>query len=306
MLLAMLLATPAHSAAALPTAAELRTLFMVGNAALPDSFGTLLRRSRLSAAPSIVCTLRQTEPHALTMTGQEGGPVVSLQHLDAPPAPRAARAMSAAAFSAQVRQAGAALARAGIDSNLAPVAEITSDPPPRSDARIPQQAAAIATRFAQAMKAANITPVLKHYPGKLTHCAPVTSLPGFQLRKGSKEVEVCPGSAAEVWSSAEVFPLVAADIVMLSNRIYPDVSALPAILDPVYVRHLRAADFQDLVISDALSEISNQPATAVQALKSADVVLLASPEQGYAAIPTVLSALRSGELNADDIQAKRH
>ncbi len=131
-------------------------------------------------------------------------------------------------------------------------------------------------------------------------------LPWFQLRKDSKEVEACPGTAAEVWGNTDAFPLAAADIVMLSNRIYPGVSALPAILDPVYVRHLRAAGFQDLVISDALAEISNQTATAVQALKSADVVLLASPEQGYAAILAVLSALRSGELNEDDICEKLH
>ncbi|GAB6846922.1 glycoside hydrolase family 3 N-terminal domain-containing protein [Paraburkholderia kururiensis] len=93
-------------------------------------------------------------------------------------------------------------------------------------------------------------------------------------------------------------------IVMLSNRIYPSVSPLPAVLDPVYAQHLRAAGFKGLVISDAIWEISNRPVTVVQALKSVDIVLLPSPRQVNEAIPVILEALRTGQLNAADMRAK--
>lgn len=207
-------------------------------------------------------------------------------------------------FSSQVKTAGEALASSCVDIDLAPVVETNNDRPRRSYSDDPREAATVATRFAKAMTSAGVTPVLKHYPGKLASCTPVASLPGFQLRKGSKEVEVCPGAAANVWRMADAFPLQAAPIVMLSNRIYPSVSPLPAVLDPVYAHHLRAAGFKGLVISDAIWEISNRPVTVVQALKSVDVVLLPSPRQVDEALPVISEALRTGQLDAADMRAK--
>ena len=77
-----------------------------------------------------------------------------------------------------------------------------------------------------------------------------------------------------------------------------------AVLDPVYAQHLRAAGFNGLVISDALWEISNRPATVVQALKSVDVVLVPSPRQVDEAIPVILDALRTGQLDGTEMWKK--
>lgn len=304
-LLATLLLSPTLCAAApLPTADELRSLFIVENPPLTNEFGALLIRNQFDVRPMIACELRKAHPIALILTDQEGGPVRDMTHLTSPPAPQDAANMAPEDFTEQVTQAGVSLQSSCVDIDMAPVAETNDDSPRRSYSNNPKQAAAIASRFAAAMASQGVTPVLKHYPGKLASCTPVASLPGFQLRKGSKEVEVCPGAASEVWRMADAFPLQAAPIVMLSNRIYPGVSSLPAVLDPVYRQHLRAAGFNGLVISDALWEISNRPTTVVQALKSVDIVLLPSPRQVDEAIPVILEAMRTGQLDTTDMQAK--
>ncbi|MBO7752390.1 glycoside hydrolase family 3 N-terminal domain-containing protein [Burkholderia pseudomallei] len=305
MLLATLLLAPTFCVAAtLPTADELRSLFVVENPPLTSEFGALLIRNQFDVRPLIACELRKAHPNALILTDQEGGAVRDMTHLTSPPAPWDVARMTPAEFSGQVKAAGEALANSCVDIDLAPVAETNSDRPQRSYSDDPREASIVAARFAKAMTSAGVTPVLKHYPGKLASCTPVALLPGFQLREGSKEVEVCPGAAASVWRMADAFPLHAAPIVMLSNRIYPSVSPLPAVLDPVYAQHLRAAGFKGLVISDAIWEISNRPVTVVQALKSVDIVLLPSPRQVNEAIPVILEALRTGQLNAADMRAK--
>ncbi|MFM0594004.1 glycoside hydrolase family 3 N-terminal domain-containing protein [Paraburkholderia dilworthii] len=301
---ALLLAPVLCTAAPLPTADELRSLFIVENPPLdPHLFGALLIRNQLDVKPDLACDLRKAHPTVLIFSDQEGGVVRNLKNQEAPPPAWDAAAMTPAAFSAQVERAGKVLVNACIDVDNAPVAE--SWLKDRSYSNDPKQAATIAARFAEAMTASGVAPVLKHYPGMLASCQPVASLPGFQLRKGSHEVENCPGSAADVWAMADAFPLnAAAPIVMLSNRIYPGVSPVPAVLDPVYTQHLRAAGFKGLVMSDAIWEVSNRPQVVVQALKSVDLVVVSLPQNVDEAIPLILAALQSGDLNPADMRAK--
>ncbi len=293
-----LLAVPVLAAAApLPTADELRSLFVVEQQPLDTHlFGMLLIRNQLDARATVACDLRRAHPTALVITDQEGGIVRDLKSVEPPPAPWEVAGMTAEAFSQQVQRAGQALADACIDVDNAPVAEVFNDQ--RSYSNDPKQAADYAARFATAMQTVGIAPVLKHYPGKLKSCKPVASLPGYQLRKGSHEVETCHGSAADVWRMADAFPVQSAPMVMMSNRVYPGVSSAPAVLDPVYVQHLRKAGFKGLVMTDALWEISNRPQTVVQALKAgADVILLPQPRQVDEAMPFILAALQSGGLD---------
>lgn len=297
-LIAALLAAPMLAVAApMPTADELRSLFVVEQQPLDTHlFGMLLIRNQLDARATLACDLRKAHPTALVLTDQEGGIVRDLKNVETPPAPWEVPGMTTDAFSQQVQRAGQALADACIDVNDAPVAEVFNDQ--RSYSNDPQRAAAYAARFATAMQTVGIAPVLKHYPGKLKSCKPVASLAGFQLRKGSHEVENCPGSAADVWRMADAFPVQSAPMVMMSNRVYPGVSPVPAVLDPVYVQRLRQAGFRGLVMTDALWEISNRPQTVVQALKAgADVILLPQPRQVDEAMPFILAALQSGDLD---------
>ncbi|WP_186020526.1 glycoside hydrolase family 3 N-terminal domain-containing protein [Burkholderia gladioli] len=298
-----LLAVPVLATAApLPTADELRSLFVVEQQPLDTHlFGMLLIRNQLDARATLACDLRRAHPTALVLTDQEGGIVRDLKNVEPPPAPWEVAGMTADAFSQQVQRAGQALADACIDVDDAPVAEVFNGE--RSYSNDPKQAASYAARFATAMQNVGIAPVLKHYPGKLKSCKPVSSLPGYQLRKGSHEVETCPGSATDVWRMADAFPvqsapMQSAPMVMMSNRVYPGVSSVPAVLDPMYVQRLRKAGFRGLVMTDALWEISNRPQTVVQALKAgADVILLPQPRQVDEAMPYILAALQSGDLD---------
>src|ERR1700761_1055186 len=123
-LIAALLAVPVLAAAApMPTADELRSLFVVEQQPLDTHlFGMLLIRNQLDARATLACDLRKAHPSALILTDQEGGIVRDLKNVQAPPAPWDVPGMTTDAFSQQVQRAGQALADACIDVNNAPVA----------------------------------------------------------------------------------------------------------------------------------------------------------------------------------------
>ena len=163
MLLATLLLAPTFCVAAtLPTADELRSLFVVENPPLTSEFGALLIRNQFDVRPLIACELRKAHPNALILTDQEGGAVRDMTHLTSPPAPWDVARMTPAEFSGQVKAAGEALANSCVDIDLAPVVETNSDRPQRSYSDDPREASIVAARFAKAMTSAGVTPVLKH------------------------------------------------------------------------------------------------------------------------------------------------
>lgn len=87
-LLATLFLAPELCAAApLPTADELRSLFVVENPPLTSEFGAVLIRNQFDVRPLIACELRKAHPTALILTDQEGGAVRDVTHLTSPPAP---------------------------------------------------------------------------------------------------------------------------------------------------------------------------------------------------------------------------
>lgn len=230
-------------------------------------------------------------------TDQEGGEVQVLRgpgFSDMPYAIRQAD-LPADQLQAQAAQWGAELAAAGVDMNLAPVADIVTsqatrfDNPPigalgRQYGYDAPTVEAKAGAFAEGMRAAGILPVFKHFPG-LGHVSANTdttaNVVDTTVTTGGPDVSVY-GPLTSAGPSA----------VMVSTAIYQNIDpASPAVFSGAVVGLLRTAvGFDGVVMSDDLSAAvaAEQWAPADRAIMAisagVDLVLVSADPTVYPAM----------------------
>jgi beta-N-acetylhexosaminidase len=274
-----------------------------------------------SSAPSnLRAQLASLETHVpratglLVMTDEEGGGVQRMANLVGPlPWPAW---MGANWSPAQIQNATATVARNmsanGVNMNLAPVVDVdgTNAPPSATNPdgwRSFSGSTPVVTRdgiaFINGMRAGNVIPVLKHFPGLggsggNTDNGSAQTLPWSTLQRVA-----IPPFAAAINAGAPA--------VMVSNATVPGLTTLPASLSPAAIRELTVTlHFQGLIMTDSLSAgaISatgfSVPAAAVQALTAgADMVMFGLPAttsatvaQTFAIRSAIVSAVANGRL----------
>ena len=235
-------------------------------------------------------------PPLLIMTDQEGGEV---RRLAGPPQLAPADMDSTAVAKAQGVAAGNLLRSAGIDVDLAPVADVERVPNflgSRSFGSDPDVVAKRACAFARGLQAAGVAYTLKHFPG-LGRAAGNTDLqkvtiaaPAAQLRDDYAAYRAC-GNSPDA-------------LIMVSSAVYPSLSgSAPAVTSRrVYGHELPLALSQPnhLTISDALDTpaLAGDPKPALHAIDAGlDLALLPGNEHESAhAYAQLLRAARRGTL----------
>jgi beta-N-acetylhexosaminidase len=194
---------------------------------------------------------RGGNPPLLVMVDQEGGSVkrfASLPPRISPQQMGAGRAPAASALSQGIRT-GRALRAAGVDVDLAPVADV----PPgslnilgdRAYGHDPRTVARAACSFADGLGRGGVAATFKHFPG-LGRARTNTDLQPTAVTATKPELE---SDILPYRSCAASVPLV-----MVSSASYPAVTGtLPAVLAPAtYRRMLPSTGFRGLTISDDL------------------------------------------------------
>ena len=261
---------------------------------------------------------RMTPSHfpMMVMTDEEGGGVRRLQNLVAPfPWPQdMGRTMTPTRIAAVGTTVGTELGAIGVNTDLAPVADLdarqvwpsASNPDGlRSFGAAPLKAALDVVAFARGLGSSGVVAVVKHFPG---------------LGGSSANTDYGP-AATKPWSVLETGALVPFEqaiaagvpVVMLSNATVPGLSTLPAGLSAPVVDALRGQlGFQGLIMTDSLSAgaISalglSVPAAAVRALAAgADQVLFGGAKNSTEALAlaqavsmAIQHAVVNGRLNA--------
>ena len=253
-----------------------------------------------ASLPGTLRSLGALEPDHLApmvMTDDEGGGIIRLANLVGswPWAFEMGATMSPARIEQQGRSVGAAMARAGLNVDLAPVADVdgravwpgASNPDGlRSFGASPARDGADVTAFATGLGAAHVLAVVKHFPG-LGHAsgntdnAPATTLPWATLQRGG----LVPFRRA-----------IAGGVraIMMSNASIPGLTTLPAGLSSVAVGQLRhQLGFSGLVMSDALNagaisarHLSVAQASVVALAAGVDQVLNGDPASPALALQT--------------------
>lgn len=282
----------------------------------------LFGASAPAALPGTLASLRQLEPDHLRpmiMTDDEGGGVIRFANLVGhwPWAQTMGATMTPAQVTRQGRQVGAAMARAGLNVDLAPVADVDARavwPGPanpdglRSFGGSPARAAADVVAFATGLAQSGVLAVVKHYPG---------------LGYATGNTDNAP-AATQPWPVLERTALVpfrraiasGVRAVMMSNASVPGLSTLPAGLSRVVVSQLRhQMGFQGLIMTDALSAgaISARhlsvPQASVDALAAGvDQVMNGNPSSPALALQTaslttaaIVTAVAAGSLTREEL-----
>jgi beta-N-acetylhexosaminidase len=252
------------------------------------------------------------QPPLLVMTDQEGGIVRRLGW--APPVVSAwqmGKTLDADGVLALGRETGEALAAVGIDSDLAPVADVPSSKSVFMylDRRVFSMDADVVSElsgaFAAGLLEAAVLPSMKHFPGI-----------GRAVRNTDLHVAVVGASRTAM--EADLAPYRAAiaaglPMIMLSNAVYPVWDAdnaagwSPAIAEGLLREEL---GFSGVTITDSLDgaaasrHVSERSLALRAAQAGTDFLLLTGPEKTTAgSYALLLAAARDGRLSTDSLLA---
>jgi beta-N-acetylhexosaminidase len=230
-------------------------------------------------------------PPLVIATDQEGGPI---RRITAAPPVAAAAQIASASAQGQGLATAQALRTRGINTDLAPVADVLGPGGflgSRSFGTSPERVATAACGFADGLQAGGVNATLKHFPG---------------LGKATKNTDVSAVSvnlsAAALVSDLAAYRDCRPKLVMLSNAVYPALDPqAPAVLSAKIIQGLLRGQlgFSGVTISDTLSAPGvASPSTAVRAAKAGVDILLYTDEAVSArAYSELLGAARAGQIS---------
>jgi beta-N-acetylhexosaminidase len=238
-------------------------------------------------------------PPLLIAVDQEGGEVKRLRTL---PPSRAPAEMTAAGAAAEGTATGRALRARGINTDLAPVADVDhgSFLGSRSFGRDPGAVATAACGFAAGLQGAGVNAALKHFPG-LGRTRSNTDLGRVRVA----------ASAAALRSDLEPYRRCGAAqtrLVMLSNAIYPAFDPdRPALFSPAVVTGLLRGElgFAGVTITDTLGAPGIASATtALRATRAGvDILLYVDERESARGYQSLLGAVRAGRVSEAAVRA---
>ncbi len=242
-------------------------------------------------------------PKLLIMTDQEGGEV---KRLPGPPTYAADQMGSPALAGAQGYATALMLRRAGVNVDLAPVADVQRvdgfmAKQQRTFGTSPAGVAAAACAFARGLVRGGVGYTLKHFPGL-----------GDALTSTDTGPVTVPESASEVEADDAAYRSCGRGrlaVVMVSSASYPSLTGdLPAVMAPsIYTKLMPKERIDALTISDALQTpaITRWPDAAGRAVAAGlDMAMYAGTEAGaFKGYATLLADARQGRLGRSRIAA---
>ena len=259
----------------------------------------------------------------LVSTDQEGGQVRVLQGPGFTAAPSATVQVTLPDLAAQATTWGSELHAAGIDVDLAPVADLvppelgTGNAPighfARNYGTSPQSVEAGAGAFAAGMRAAGVVPTIKHFPG-LGRVTQNTDTTANVHDKATTADDASVGIFRDVVAGASK-GAGPQPWVMMSTAIYDRIDpTLPAAFSPKVVGILRSTlGFQGVVITDDVSLAKQVQAwspgdRAVLAIDAGVDIVLASadPAQANAMLDALIAKAQTDPAFAAKVDAAAH
>jgi beta-N-acetylhexosaminidase len=242
----------------------------------------------------------------LTMLDQEGGLVSNVKAPWAPPWPREMAMGGPDNVRTLERANGEGLAAAGVGLNLAPVADVRTNPRDaiigdRSFGSSPGVVAPSVAAAVQGLHDGGVGATVKHFPG-LGGAAgdPHVAIPTDPESEATWRSVQLPGFKAGIDAGA--------DAVMVTAVYTPGLGSgmTPAVFSPAIIKRLRGElGFQGVIVTDSLSmwgigQKWSLASAAVMALSAGnDMILLGNgdPYEEHAAVAAVRAAVLDGRLD---------
>lgn len=311
-----LLMVGTEASAASAAARSAITAHHVGNVFLSgrSSAGTAATASVVSQLTGLVSASTTHSTRLLVSTDQEGGNVQVLSGSGFSTIPSAVRqaSMSAAALEASAKAWGRELAAAGLNMDLAPVADLVDIASPASNAPIgawkreygndAATVAAHAEAFSKGIRAAGVIPTIKHFPGL-----------GRVTGNTDTTAHVVDSTTTAGDAATGVFQTLikaGAPVVMVASATYSRIDAsAPAVFSSKVVTGLLRGTmgFTGVVITDDVAAAKQVTAwsagdRAVKAVEAGVDIVLAAADASV--VPAMVQALIA-RAQADAAFAKR-
>ena len=257
---------------------------------------------RINALAASACS----EHPILTMLDEEGGEVANVKASFAPPWPSVMAASGPNRVRELERISGEGLRAAGVGLNLAPVADVLTNPRDaiigaRSFGSSPSVVAPLVGAAVQGLHDGGVGATVKHFPG-LGGAAgdPHVAIPTDPISEAQWEKLQLPGFQAGIAAGADAVMVTAVYVPGLGGGTTPAMFSAP-----VVARLRTQLGFAGVIVSDSLSMggIGARwplPQAAVMALAAGnDMLLLGNGDPNYEAeaIAAVRSAVQSGRLD---------
>ena len=243
-------------------------------------------------------------PPLLISTDQEGGQVKRLPWAAPNISPASMGADGASTSRQQGADTGHALSAAGINVNLAPVADVAHSAGAfiwrqgRSFGMSPSTVTPAVAAFALGMEHAGVAPTAKHFPG-VGGAMTDTDFALEQINLTGQDIVPYRTLIAEN-----------VPIIMVGTAVYPnfDPSQPAALSHQIVTGYLRGRlGFRGVTMSDDLERPTRQPTPGAAAVIAAnagiDILLVCSTESGGAsAYQAVLAAAKTGQISQQTMQ----
>jgi len=247
----------------------------------------------------------------LVSTDEEGGDIARLANvLPAPsiPAPRTMPAtMSPREVQALVTTQARAMARLGVNMDLAPVLDTASpsdtvaDESERSFSANGRTAATYGAAFIEGLRAGGVIATAKHFPG-LGQAPADTDLSSATLPPLSEMTnDLLPFRTAIS---------IGVPVVMMCNAIEPTWGSMPVSLNPLAYGYLRQLGFTGMTVTDSLDAGAiadagySGPQAVVKAIEAgADMAMVTTPSDFPVALSDLEQAVSSGQLPMATVRA---
>ena len=271
--------------------------------------GNIDSRSQLARAVALMQRAARNggRPPLLIATDQEGGRIRRLPWAGPLPSTTELGRLGPARVHAEALAAGRQLRTAGVNVDLAPVADL---PAPGSFMALEQRTfassigrvSAAASAFVRGLAAAHVAAAVKHFPG-IGRATRNTDRTAVSIRVTAGTLE-----ASDLVPFRRAFA-AGAPIVMISNASYPALDSKPAPWSARIQALLRVElGFRGVTITDALEGAAATRGRSVSSVASAaalagiDLLLLTGSEAASAAAyERVVQAARRGQISAEKL-----
>lgn len=239
----------------------------------------------------------------LIMTDQEGGEV---KRLPGPPAYSASQMSNPSLAGAQGHATALMLRKAGVNVDLAPVADVTGvsgfmTTEQRTFGSSPAAVARAACDFARGLAKGGVAYTLKHFPG-LGDAVKSTDVTPVAITEPAAEIEADDGAYRSCGSGRLA-------LVMVSSASYTHLTGnLPAVMTPsIYSKVMVHDRISALTVSDALDSgaIKPWPSAARRSIAAGlDMAMYPNREaDALSAYSTLLADVRAGRLSPGRVRA---
>jgi beta-glucosidase-like glycosyl hydrolase len=262
--------------------------------------GVIFFKNDFNENTEIMCQTKKKMKHTLMMTDQENGNIYRIEQARFPSFENS----HTSDYEQQMNDAAIKLKKLCLDIDLAPVVEPGYDGKRTSHDRM--DAMHQAQEMANVLREQQIIPTWKHFPGINFNQQAIDKHNEFAKYYSfiQAEANLALMTQDEILSYVKEFQSNNADLLMVSNNIYPQVDNQPAILSSWFIEKAHAMQPDSLLITDDVSELKLTDEMILTLFKNSDFLLVTSEKDKKRIVRTLEKAYQNHQISSSLLTEK--